>query len=157
MRLVHRVINQKIKLMAQSIPIVPIPPPPPWAFVGYLSENLCPGQVICQFFQQWFNLSLIFDNYTLKRCVWFSLHHFPIPQYFLHQSKKLLAAIVISSHIEEKQSTYRLKSLKSSIAVLKTISRSFKVFLCTDISFHTTHQLFVLKTLSERKICSLHP
>ena len=28
MRLVHRVINQKIKLMAQSIPSVPIPPSP---------------------------------------------------------------------------------------------------------------------------------
>ena len=31
---------------------------------------------------------------------------------FLHPSKKLLAAIAISSHMEEKQSTCRLKSLK---------------------------------------------
>ena len=44
--------------------------------------------------------------------VWFSLHHFPIPQYFLCPSKKLLAAIVISSHMEVKQSMYRLKRIK---------------------------------------------
>ena len=43
---------------------------------------------------------------------WFSLHHFPIPQYFLLPSKKLLAAIVISLYMEEKQLMYRLKSLK---------------------------------------------
>ena len=42
----------------------------------------------------------------------FSLHHFPIPQYFLRPSKKLLAAILISSHMGEKQSMYGLKSLK---------------------------------------------
>ena len=30
-------------------------------------------------------------------CVWFLLHHFPIPQYFLRPSKKLLPTIVISS------------------------------------------------------------
>ena len=41
-----------------------------------------------------------------------SLHHFPIPQYFLRPSPKLLAAIVISSRMEVKQSMYRLKSLK---------------------------------------------
>ena len=51
--------------------------------------------------------------------MWFSLHHFPIPQYFLHQSKKLLAAIVISSHMEEKQSMYRLKSSKIIDCCLK--------------------------------------
>ena len=34
------------------------------------------------------------------------------PQYILHLSKKLLAAIVISSHMQEEQSMYRLKSLK---------------------------------------------
>ena len=44
--------------------------------------------------------------------VWFSPHDFPILQYFLRPSKKLLAAIVISSHMEVKQSMYRLKSLK---------------------------------------------
>ena len=48
----------------------------------------------------------------LKRYVWFSLNRFPIPQYFLHPSKKLLPVIVISSHIEEKQSMHRLMSLK---------------------------------------------
>ena len=46
-----------------------------------------------------------------KRYVWFSLRHFPIPQYFLHPSKKLLPAIVISTHMGGKQSMYRLKSL----------------------------------------------
>ena len=54
----------------------------------------------------------IFNNFALQRFVWFSLHHFPIPQYFLHSSKELLASIVISSLMEEKQSMYRLKSLK---------------------------------------------
>ena len=54
----------------------------------------------------------IFNNFALKRYVWFSLHHFPIPQYFLLPSKKLLAAIVISLYMEEKQLMYRLKSLK---------------------------------------------
>ena len=44
--------------------------------------------------------------------VWVSLYHFPIPQYFLRPSPKLLAAIVISSRMEVKQSMYRLKSLK---------------------------------------------
>ena len=38
--------------------------------------------------------------------VWFSLHHFPMPQYFLHLSKKLLHTIVISLHMKEKQSMY---------------------------------------------------
>ena len=48
----------------------------------------------------------IFNSYGLKRYVWFSLHHFLIPQYFLHLFKKLLLAIVISSHMEEKQDQY---------------------------------------------------
>ena len=53
----------------------------------------------------------IFNNYyfALKR---FSLHDLPIPQYFLHPSKKLLPAIGISLHLAEKQSMYHLKSLK---------------------------------------------
>ena len=46
-----------------------------------------------------------FSNFALNRYVWFSLHHFPIPQYFLHPSRKLPAAIE-----EEKQLMYRLKS-----------------------------------------------
>ena len=37
---------------------------------------------------------------------------FPNPQYFLKSSNKLLRTVVISSHMEEKQSMYRLKSLK---------------------------------------------
>ena len=53
----------------------------------------------------------IVNNFALKRYVWFSLHHFPIPQYFLHPSKKLPAAIVISSRMEGKQSMHRSKSL----------------------------------------------
>ena len=58
------------------------------------------------------SLKNIFNNFALKRYVCFSLHHFPIPQHFLHPSKKLLPAIRISLHMEEKQSMYRLKSLK---------------------------------------------
>ena len=34
----------------------------------------------------------------------------PTPQYFLHPSKKLLPAVMISLCMEEKQSMYRLKS-----------------------------------------------
>lgn len=41
----------------------------------------------------------------------------PYTQYFLHPHKKLLAAIVIGSHKEEKQSMYGFKGLKE-----KTIS-----------------------------------
>lgn len=41
-----------------------------------------------------------------------SLHY---PQYFLHPPKKLLAAIVIGSHKEEKQSMYGFKGLKEKI------------------------------------------
>ena len=52
----------------------------------------------------------ILNTYTLKRYGWFALHHFPTPQYFLHPSKKLLPAVVISLRMEEKQSMYRLKS-----------------------------------------------
>ena len=36
----------------------------------------------------------------------------PYPTTFLHPSKKLHPAIVISSHMEEKQSMYYLKDLK---------------------------------------------
>ena len=58
--------------------------------------------------------------------LWFSLSEskvyatilgITIPQYFVHPSNKLLPAIVIGSHMEEKQLMYRLKSLKE-----KTIS-----------------------------------
>ena len=52
----------------------------------------------------------IFNTYTLKRYGWFSLYHFPTPQHFLHPSKKLLPAVVISLRMEEKQSMYCLKS-----------------------------------------------
>ena len=38
---------------------------------------------------------------------------FPVAQHFVHPSKKLLAAIAISSHMEEKQ-PWRLKSLKEN-------------------------------------------
>ena len=36
----------------------------------------------------------------------------PYPTIFLHPSKKLLPAIVISCHMKEKRSMYRLKRLK---------------------------------------------
>ena len=53
-----------------------------------------------------FDISIknIFNTYALKRYVWFSLYHYPTPQYFLHPSKKLLTAIVISLHVEVKKS-----------------------------------------------------
>ena len=50
-------------------------------------------------------------------CVWFSLHHFPTSQ-VLHPFKKLLPAIVISSHMEETQSLYRLKSFNERLHFL---------------------------------------
>ena len=49
--------------------------------------------------------------------VWFTLHHFPISQ-VLHSFKKLLPAIVISSHMEETQSLYRFKSFKERLHFL---------------------------------------
>ena len=55
------------------------------------------------------SLKNIFNNFALKR---FLLHDLLIPQYFLHPSKKLLPAIGITLHMEEKQSMYHLKSLK---------------------------------------------
>ena len=62
----------------------------------------------------------------LKRCAWFSLHHFPTPQYFTHPSKKLLPAIVISSYMEQKQPMYRLKSLKEKALSLLVNSWGIK-------------------------------
>ena len=52
----------------------------------------------------------IFNNFALKRRVVFA--PLLIPQDFLHPSKKLPTAIVISSNMEQKQSMYRLKSLR---------------------------------------------
>ena len=71
---------------------------------GELSENLCPGVGNLSILLDAVNVVLfsifhlkkcvylnhfryiykknIFNNYTLKRYMWFSLHHFPIPQYF---------------------------------------------------------------------------
>ena len=63
----------------------------------------------------------MFNTYALKRCVRFSLHHFPTLQYFFH--KKLLPAIVISLHVEEeKQPMYRFKSLKEKKYKIKKLS-----------------------------------
>ena len=49
-----------------------------------------------------------------------SLPHYP------SQSEKLLPAIVISSHMEEKQSKYRLKSLKEKTLSLRLFCRGRK-------------------------------
>ena len=94
--------------------------------MGNLSENLWPGVGNLSIFleavnvvpfsifslknmRNWMALYIsiknTFSNFALNRYVWFSLHHFPIPQYFLHPSRKLPAAIE-----EEKQLMYRLKS-----------------------------------------------
>ena len=55
----------------------------------------------------------IFSTYALKRFVWFLPYWpHPAPQYFLYPSKKTASAIVISSHVKEKQSMHHLKSLK---------------------------------------------
>ena len=48
----------------------------------------------------------------LKRYAWFSLHHFPNPQYFTHPSKKLLPAIVISSYMEQKTTNVSFEEFK---------------------------------------------
>ena len=50
----------------------------------------------------------IFNTYVLKRYMWFLLCCFPTQQYFFHLSKKLPPAIVISMHMEEKQSMFCL-------------------------------------------------
>ena len=44
----------------------------------------------------------------------------------ISQSEKLFPAIVISSHIEEKQSMYRLKSLKEKTLSLRVFCRGRK-------------------------------
>ena len=51
---------------------------------------------------------------------------FPNPRYFLQPSKKLLRAIVISSHMEEKQSMYRMESLKEKLLSLRVNFRRKK-------------------------------
>ena len=51
---------------------------------------------------------------------------FPNPRYFFQPSKKLLRAIVISSHMEEKQSMYRMKSLKEKLLSLRVNFRRKK-------------------------------
>ena len=104
------------------------PPPPPTllAFVvlsgvGHLPiiiqrVNILPFRYFASkyaYFDNYrFSVKTIFNPYALKIFVWFSLHYHPSPQYFLHPSKKLLPAIVISSHMEEKRSVHRLKSLR---------------------------------------------
>ena len=91
---------------------------------GFVRVGVAPGWGICQFFlkrlkQFLFNVSVkiysyldtfiknIFNTYALKRYVWFSLQHFPTPHYFLHPSKKLLPAILISSNMEEKSTSLK--------------------------------------------------
>ena len=54
----------------------------------------------------------IFNTYTLKRYGWFSLHHLPTPQYFLHPSKKLLPAFVVSLRMQEKTINVSFEELK---------------------------------------------
>ena len=53
------------------------------------------------------SINSIFNTYALKRYVWFhSISSLP------HSMFCICPAIVISSHMDEKQSMYRLKSLK---------------------------------------------
>ena len=62
---------------------------------GELSENLCPGVGHLSILLDAANVVLFsifhlkkyvyLNNFKeVKRYMWFSLHHFPIPQYFLH-------------------------------------------------------------------------
>ena len=113
-----------VMIMAQSIPSVLNPP----AFFGHLSSRrsrrcgICQkisarGWGICQFFK---NMPLESFSYFYKEfsmimllrdmCGFRSITYLSQSN-FLHPSKKLLNVIVISSHMEEKQSMYRLKSL----------------------------------------------
>ena len=62
----------------------------PVLVVGICQEN---ASFLFQYFTK--NIKNIFDTYALKRYAWFSLHHFPTTQLFLHPSKKLLPPIVI--------------------------------------------------------------
>ena len=90
--------------------------PPPRAFVGHLSScrsqwwgfvrKPLPGGGTfvnsarkCNYVDSF--IKNIFDTYALKRYAWFSLHHFPTSQLFLHPSKKLLPLIVICSSWRE--------------------------------------------------------
>ena len=50
----------------------------------------------------------IFNTYVLKRYVWFLHRRSPTQQYFFHLSKKSPPAIMIRSHMEEKQSMFCL-------------------------------------------------
>ena len=55
------------------------------------------GSFLFQYFTKKFTyldsfIKNIFNTSALKRYGWFSLHHFPTPQYFFNPSKKLLPA-----------------------------------------------------------------
>ena len=107
--------------------------------VGNLSKNLCPGvghlSVLLELvniipfsifhlknmpIQISIDISIknIFNTYALKRYQWFLLPHHPTPQLFLYPSKKLLPAVMISSHMEENQSMHHLKGLKEKTLLL---------------------------------------
>ena len=58
----------------------------------------------------------IINNFALNRYVWFSLHHFRIPQYFLHPSRKLPAAIVTWSNSLLRNSSFLTTSTPSTSA-----------------------------------------
>ena len=90
---------------------------------GFVRVRVTPGWGICQFNLSilkrlksfLFNVSVkiypyfdsfiknICNTYALKRYVWFSLQQF----HFLHPSKKLLPAILISSNMEEKSTSLK--------------------------------------------------
>ena len=112
---------------------------PPWGY-GYFRN--CTKNIV--------------SDYALKRYVWFSLPHFPIQQYFLHPSQKLLPAIVISSHMEEKQPMYRFKSLKENILSLcvndsdRKAQKIFARFLKANINFVYCTINATINTLTKR-------
>ena len=155
-RLCNIALAWNVLVTAQSIPRVPIiPPPPPGHMSGIchlvgpsgrgLSENLRPrvGHLwityLDSFIKNIFNVVCVAFSMCSKRQGSYFVHNYGIvtfphnslaprsmPQYFSHPSKKLLPANVISSYMEEKQSMYRLKSLKEKTLSLLVNCRGTK-------------------------------
>ena len=91
--------------MAQSIPNVNTPHPCICHLVGpggeeFVIKPLPGGGAFINssrsgYHRSFFNISIcliriFLTHYALKQYVWFSIHHHPTPQFFLHPSKKLL-------------------------------------------------------------------
>ena len=124
---------------------------PPWAFVEFLSSSPSGGIYQKTSARVGGGGGNIFNTHAFKWYARFSLHHFSTPQYFLHP----LPAIVISSHMEVRQSMYCLKSLKEKTLSLhvncqgreakKNSARHLKAnkyFVYSTIHVNATNQWF---------------